>query len=136
MDKEMLSILQEADSEFHKQHFKEAERLYSQFITDCAESRNCSTDDLAVAYNNRGQVKYLRVDFYDAMEDYTSAIRAKKDFAIPYYNRGLIRYRLGFFEDAERDFRKALNLNPSFDDAKMSLTQTTTDKENKLRRGY
>ncbi|MBN3277417.1 TTC32 protein, partial [Polyodon spathula] len=97
---------------------------------------NCSAEDLAVAYNNRGQVKYLRVDFYDAMEDYTSAIRAKKDFAVPYYNRGLIRYRLGFLEDAERDFRKALNLNPSFEDAKMSLTQTTTDKENKLRRGY
>ncbi|XP_041105762.1 tetratricopeptide repeat protein 32 [Polyodon spathula] len=136
MDQEILSILQEAGSEFNKQHFKEAERLYSQFIMACAECSNCSAEDLAVAYNNRGQVKYLRVDFYDAMEDYTSAIRAKKDFAVPYYNRGLIRYRLGFLEDAERDFRKALNLNPSFEDAKMSLTQTTTDKENKLRRGY
>lgn len=51
--------------------------------------------DLATALNNRGQIKYLRVDFYEAMDDYTAAIEAKPDFEVPYYNRGLILYRLG-----------------------------------------
>lgn len=50
---------------------------------------------MANAYNNRGQIKYLRVDFYEAMDDYTLAIEHKEDFEVPYYNRGLIKYRLG-----------------------------------------
>lgn len=55
----------------------------------------CSPEDLATAYNNRGQIKYLRVDFYEAMDDYTRAIEVRPSFEIPYYNRGLILYRLG-----------------------------------------
>ncbi|XP_058035255.1 tetratricopeptide repeat protein 32 isoform X3 [Ahaetulla prasina] len=92
--------------------------------------------DLATALNNRGQVKYFRVEFYEAMDDYTSAIQAQPDFEIPYYNRGLILYRLGFFDEALKDFRKVLELNPKFEDASLSLRQTLLDKENKLRRGY
>ena len=57
--------------------------------------RECDATDLAVALNNRGQIKYLRVDFKEAMEDYTLAIEANNEFEVPYYNRGLIRYRLG-----------------------------------------
>lgn len=57
--------------------------------------RNCDASDLATAHNNRGQIKYFRVDFREAMEDYTSAIEANCQFEVSFYNRGLIRYRLG-----------------------------------------
>ena len=57
--------------------------------------RQCEAGHLAAAYNNRGQIKYLRVDFREAVEDYTSAIKADSQFEIPFYNRGLIHYRLG-----------------------------------------
>lgn len=57
--------------------------------------RKCTAGDLATAYNNRGQIKYLRVDFHEAVEDCTSAIQADSQFEIPFYNRGLIHYRLG-----------------------------------------
>lgn len=57
--------------------------------------RDCEAINVATAYNNRGQIKYLRVDFYEAIEDYTSAIQADSHFEIPLYNRGLIHYRLG-----------------------------------------
>ena len=57
--------------------------------------RDYEAGNLANAYNNRGQIKYLRVDFEEAMEDYTSAIQTDSRFEIPLYNRGLIRYRLG-----------------------------------------
>lgn len=57
--------------------------------------RLCEGNDLATAYNNRGQIKYLRVDFYEAIEDYTKAIHTDQRFEIPLYNRGLVRYRLG-----------------------------------------
>ncbi|XP_045436452.1 tetratricopeptide repeat protein 32 isoform X2 [Pipistrellus kuhlii] len=96
----------------------------------------CSPEDLATAYNNRGQIKYFRVDFYEAMEDYTSAIGVQPDFEVPYYNRGLILYRLGYFDDALEDFKKVLDLNPGFQDATLSLKQTMLDKEEKQRRNY
>ncbi|XP_066467909.1 tetratricopeptide repeat protein 32 isoform X1 [Tiliqua scincoides] len=96
----------------------------------------CSSRDLATALNNRGQIKYLRVDFYQAMDDYTSAIETKPDFEVPYYNRGLILYRLGFFDEALKDFKVALELNPNFTDATLSLKQTILDKEEKQQQGY
>lgn len=92
--------------------------------------------DLASAFNNRGQIKYFRVDFNEAVEDYTSAIKANCQFEIPFYNRGLIHYRLGFFQYAEKDFKRALELNANFEDAKMSLQQTLLDQQHKINRGY
>ena len=47
------------------------------------------------AFNARGHIKYLWVDFDGAVEDYTEAIRRNPDFAVAYYNRGQIHYRLG-----------------------------------------
>ena len=35
-----------------------------------------------------------------------------------------------------KDFRKALELNPQFEDAALSLNQTTLDKEDKEKQGY
>lgn len=60
--------------------------------------RGCEASQLATAYNNRGQIKYLRVDFHEAVEDYTAAIQTDRSSETPFYNRGLIHYRLG--EDA------------------------------------
>uniref|UniRef100_A0A8C6VS78 Tetratricopeptide repeat domain 32 n=2 Tax=Naja naja TaxID=35670 RepID=A0A8C6VS78_NAJNA len=131
-------LLAAAHEHFEGRQHERAEELYSQYIHHCA----CSTmskhlcHDLATAFNNRGQIKYFRVEFYEAMDDYTSAIQAQPDFEIPYYNRGLILYRLGLFDEALKDFRKVLELNPKFEDASLSLRQTLLDKENKLRRGY
>uniref|UniRef100_A0A8I3WDV5 Tetratricopeptide repeat domain 32 n=1 Tax=Callithrix jacchus TaxID=9483 RepID=A0A8I3WDV5_CALJA len=103
-----------AQAHFNKGDYAEAEALYSAYIRQCAcvsSSRvspgsKCSPEDLATAYNNRGQIKYFRVDFYEAMDDYTSAIEVQPKFEVPYYNRGLILYRLGYFDDALEDFKK------------------------------
>ncbi|XP_068959114.1 tetratricopeptide repeat protein 32 isoform X8 [Petaurus breviceps papuanus] len=92
--------------------------------------------DLATAYNNRGQIKYLRVDFSEAVEDYTAAIGALPRFEVPYYNRGLIFYRLGQFDEALEDFKRVLDLNPDFQDAALSLKQTILDKEAKQKSSY
>ncbi|KAK7151131.1 hypothetical protein R3I93_012157 [Phoxinus phoxinus] len=136
MEDSELIILQKAHNEFNSKNFKRAEEIYTQFIESCTKSRDCNALDLAIAYNNRGQVKYLRVDFYEAMDDYTSAIQINSQFEVPLYNRGLIHYRLGFFKEAERDFRRVLELNPGFKDAKESLSQTLLDSEEKWKRGY
>ncbi|XP_061099610.1 tetratricopeptide repeat protein 32 [Conger conger] len=135
MENYNVSVLEQAHIEFNKNCFNKAEDLYTNFITSF-QPRTRDAHDLAIAFNNRGQIKYKRVDFYEAMEDYTLAIRAKSSFEVPFYNRGLIRYRLGFFQEAEEDFRKALELNPTFEDAKLSLKQTIIDREHRISRGY
>ncbi|KAM4804081.1 tetratricopeptide repeat protein 32 isoform X2 [Urocitellus parryii] len=131
-----------AQAHFDKGEYAEAEALYSAYIRQgaCAapngprSGSKCIPEDLATAYNNRGQIKYLRVDFFEAMDDYTSAIEVQPNFEVPYYNRGLILYRLGYFDDALKDFKKVLDLNPGFQDAILSLKQTILDKEEKQRR--
>ncbi|KAK1796107.1 hypothetical protein P4O66_009196 [Electrophorus voltai] len=130
------TILNKAHDEFNSNNFKHAEELYTEFINLCTNSSAFDAKDLAVAYNNRGQVKYFRVDFYEAMDDYSAAIKANGQFEVPYYNRGLIRYRLGFFQDAESDFKMALDINANFEDARQSLSQTILDREEKMKRGY
>ncbi|NWV59868.1 TTC32 protein, partial [Malurus elegans] len=92
--------------------------------------------DLATALNDRGQVRYLRVEFAAAVQDFTAAIECQPGFEVPYYNRGLVRYRLGDFDEAMKDFKKVLELNPQFEDAALSLKQAILDKEEKQKRGY
>ncbi|CAL8315262.1 unnamed protein product [Boreogadus saida] len=129
-------ILANAHSEFRKRNFELAEELYTKFISSCLHKRECAAGDLAAAYNSRGQIRYLRVDFTEAMDDYTEAIGVDPRFAIPFYNRGLIHYRLGFFEEAKRDFQQVLKINPDFEEAKVSLLQTLQDQKHRMTRGY
>ncbi|KAH0520875.1 Tetratricopeptide repeat protein 32 [Microtus ochrogaster] len=133
--RETPAALALAQDRFARGEFAEAQALYSAFIGQCSSrGSKCSPKDLATAYNNRGQTKYFSVDFYEAMDDYTSAIEILPNFEVPYYNRGLIRYRLGYFDEALEDFKKALDLNPEFQDAVLSFKQTILDKEEKQRR--
>ncbi|XP_074141487.1 tetratricopeptide repeat protein 32 isoform X2 [Sminthopsis crassicaudata] len=93
--------LVEAHAHFLRGEHDEAEALYSAYIRQCAcadggplTAPQGSLEDLATAYNNRGQIRYLRVDFYEAVDDYTAAIKTLPQYEIPYYNRGLIFYRM------------------------------------------
>ncbi|XP_054840586.1 tetratricopeptide repeat protein 32 isoform X2 [Eublepharis macularius] len=128
-DEAAQGLLSTAHARFQERRFEEAEELYSRYIQHCAcsKSSKCTCQDLATALNNRGQIKYLRVDFYEAMDDYTSAIETQSDFEVPYYNRG-------YFDEAMKDFKKVLELNPDFEDASLSLKQTIKDKEEKQKR--
>lgn len=139
--REAQATLALAHAHFQRGDHAGAEALYSAYIRQraCAGRAGAapgSPEDLATAYNNRGQIKYFRVDFYEAIDDYTSAIEVQPNFEVPYYNRGLILYRLGHFDDALEDFKKVLDLNPGFQDATLSLKQTMLDKEEKQRRNY
>ncbi|CAL8100682.1 unnamed protein product [Orchesella dallaii] len=64
------------------------------------------------AYNNRGYLKYLQVDFEGAIHDYTKALKYDSTSACAYYNRGLVTYRLAFFQQSIQDMKTALQLDP------------------------
>ena len=68
-------------------------RLLTGFIED--QERLENPECLADAYNTRGHIRYLWVDFDEAIEDYTEATRRDPEFAVAYYNRGQVHYRLG-----------------------------------------
>ena len=83
------SLLEERDLE---QSFK--------YFTDFIKSQRALThpehrDELIDAYNSRGHIRYLWVDFDEAISDYSEAIELDPKFAVAYYNRGQIHYRLG-----------------------------------------
>lgn len=91
-------LLQEADRLCSLGDKVNAERLYGELIekhsaSDSTETRHC----VALAYNNIGQLKYLRVDFDEAIVDYSRAIEVDANLAVAYYNRGQIHYRVGEF---------------------------------------
>ena len=51
-------------------------------------------EKLALAYNNRGFLYYLKVEFELAVQDYTQALRHNDSLAVAFYNRGLVHYRM------------------------------------------
>ncbi|EDV22396.1 Tetratricopeptide repeat protein 32 [Trichoplax sp. H2] len=93
---------------------------------------NSYNKKLAIAYNNRGQLHYLNVDFYLAMEDYSQALKYNQHFAVAYYNRGQIHYRLGSYQLAIQDLQRALAIEPNFEDARSNLMQARQDLELQL----
>ena len=56
---------------------------------------NIPDESLADAFNTRGHIRYLWVDFEEAVTDYTDAINSNPNLAVAYYNRGQVHYRLG-----------------------------------------
>ncbi|XP_033726598.1 tetratricopeptide repeat protein 32-like [Pecten maximus] len=119
----------------------QALEMYSNFIDlTCRDDQiNLSKSmkqRLALAYNNRGFLRYLRVDFDEAIEDYTASVSLDPDLSVAYYNRGTIHYRLGRFDDAIADMKAALMLNPEFTDARTGLERSMADKQEKLERTW
>ena len=82
-------------------------KLFSEFIeSQRSLERPELTEQLVDAYNTRGYIRYLWVDFDEAVQDYTEAIRRNPDFTVAYYNRGQIHYRLGTGLCKIPDYRK------------------------------
>ncbi|GAV03971.1 hypothetical protein RvY_14324 [Ramazzottius varieornatus] len=114
-------LFEEAKRLESERKFKEAERRYTEYIRYCAaemdrgrKNSNDLSERLALAYNNRGLVRYLLVDFDAAIQDFTSALQLDDQLAVAYYNRGLVHYRLGQLEQALQDLGESHRLDPDF----------------------
>ncbi|PIK54186.1 putative tetratricopeptide repeat protein 32 [Apostichopus japonicus] len=129
-------LLQEGEEFFKLGKMKFAEEKFSEVIVKAEEKMKGGQtsldskkwmDLLGNAYNHRGQIKYLRVDFDEAIEDYTQALGQCPDFAVALYNRGQIHYRLGRFQQGIDDFKEALQIQPDFPDARLALKTAEQD---------
>jgi tetratricopeptide (TPR) repeat protein len=66
----------------------------------------------AVAFNNRGNVRYTSGDLEGAIRDFSEAIRLKPDFPKAFINLGLARSDKGDLEGALKDYNEAIRLKP------------------------
>ena len=88
-----LADYHEAKLRLEEGELDESFRLFSAFIDD--PNSVVHSEELTDSYNARGHIRYLWVDFDDAIRDYTEAIRKNPSFAVAHYNRGQVHYRLG-----------------------------------------
>lgn len=90
---ELATLYQRAKVCLEKGELDESFRLLTSFVS-AAESATYH-EELVDSYNARGHIRYLWVDFDEAIEDYSEAIRRNPNFAVAHYNRGQVHYRLG-----------------------------------------
>ncbi len=91
-----MEVYERAKQLLEAGQLKSSFKLYSEFISHQKGSTDSSClAELSDAYNSRGHIRYLWVEFDEAVEDYTEAISLDPKFAVAYYNRGQIHYRLG-----------------------------------------
>ncbi|XP_060068148.1 tetratricopeptide repeat protein 32-like [Ylistrum balloti] len=136
-----LRLFELAKSEESQGNHDKALELYSSFIDFTSRDNQSDNNDslkqtLALAYNNRGYLRYLRVDFDEAVEDFTKGINLDPGLAVAYYNRGTIHYRLGRFDTAIADMKASLMKNPDFTEAKTGLEHCLADRQEKLDRPW
>lgn len=63
---------------------------------------NFRSEKLALAFNNRGFLKYKAVDFDGAITDYTKSLKLNTSS----YNRGTVLYRLSMWSSVELSWEK------------------------------
>lgn len=91
-----MEIYRKAKGLLEKGELDSSFEVFTDFINSQRASNHpeCLAE-LTDAYNSRGHIRYQWVQFEEAIEDYTEAIKLDPNFAVAYYNRGQIHYRLG-----------------------------------------
>lgn len=111
------------------------------FIADCNDGANTArqihactrvigrtmmSENLAIAYMNRGIANAERREPQKALEDFSASINANPANGIAYYNRGNVYFDLQKFQRASDDYSKAIELEP---DLTLALLNRAMAKE-------
>jgi tetratricopeptide (TPR) repeat protein len=80
--------------------------------TDYIRGGSALSENLAVAYTNRGIAYASRGDRKRALQDFTEAMRLAPESPYPYYNRGNTYYDLKDFPRALEDYNAAIERGP------------------------
>ena len=110
------------------------------YVLECLGDRQGSLKDLsraielnpsfAVAYSNRGILKFNIGDFHGAINDYDRAIALKPDFSNAYTNRGNANRVLANIHEAIDDHTHAIRYNPEHADAHLNRAVSQADLGN------
>ena len=83
----------------------------------------------AAEFFERGNYHFKKNETERALELFTEAIEKVPDFADSYNNRGLCYEDLGNIEKASSDYRKAMELDDSFNEAKLNLVSALIQQD-------
>jgi Tfp pilus assembly protein PilF/V8-like Glu-specific endopeptidase len=105
-----------ADDYFVSAYQKNEQGNYQGALTDYNQAIALNPNN-AGAYNNRGNLKYQKLnDYQGALADYNRAIAINPNLAEAYGNRGLLKLeKLNDLSGALQDLSYAIKLNPQFD---------------------
>lgn len=83
-------------------------------ITYMVTTSSKPSGESATAFIRRGDAKYSRRDYEDAITDYSEAIRLSPDNAQAYLGRGNAKYALEQYQDALQDYEESLKHDPDY----------------------
>ncbi len=75
------------------------------------------TNNVAIAWNNRGLVKRDSGNIVGAYNDFTNAINADPKYKQAYNNLGIVAYQLGKVKQSDSCFSKAIDIDSTFIEA-------------------
>lgn len=81
----------------------------------------------AMAYSNRGIIKFNIGNFHGAINDYDRALALKPDFSNAYTNRGNAKRVIGNIYEAIDDHTLAIRYNPEHSDAHLNRALSNAD---------
>lgn len=89
--------------------------------------------DMAGLFVNRAYIRYLRNDWYGAMEDFDNALQLDPANKQARFNRALLEMEVSDYDHALRDFTELLNQNPNdlrarYNRAVIYMNRHNTDK--------
>ncbi len=97
----------------HENRLDEAIELYSK----CIDSGDLNSENLIVAYNDRGNAYGRKGEYELALADFNRVIELNSEDSDAYYNRGLTNKNQKNYDAAIRDYSRAIKLNPRYVDA-------------------
>lgn len=112
-----METYEKAKCSLEKKELESSFKLFTDFIDSQRPIEH--KKELTDAFNSRGHIRYLWVDFDEAIEDYSAALELDPEFAVAYYNRGQIHYRLGNPTDVIKLIVDCLSDGRSIRDGKM-----------------
>ena len=99
---------------------KEKDKAFADFDKAIAiYDRDIKINPTVKLYMLRGNIKYNKKDYENAIEDYEKAIGLKQDYGLAFYNKGLAKVAKQDQCGAISDFDKAIEIKP-FEDAYIS----------------
>ncbi|BAZ04060.1 trypsin-like peptidase domain-containing protein [Calothrix sp. NIES-3974] len=72
---------------------------------------NLSNPQTAEEFFVRGLIHAEKGDTWDAIADYTRALRINPNYTLAYYHRGIARYQMGYMTDAIADYNQIIRLD-------------------------
>ncbi len=115
-----------------KESFIASIDIYLQLVSIDKNNKNF----IACMYFNISLCKHKLNEISEALKYSNLSIENNPLYLNAYYRRGIINIELRHYEDAKKDFTKVLEIDPSYREAKIKLSELEMEKEKQKRKDY